>query len=95
MEHLLVVELTVVDLRWQLVLDRLGSDQPAFSQGALHDFRAPLIRTDMDRRLLEGMVQFARENGAFDPKKLPRELSFGAGCVHVGGTELASTPRNQ
>jgi hypothetical protein len=34
------VELTVVDLRWQLVLDCLGSNDPAFSQGALHDFRA-------------------------------------------------------
>jgi len=31
---------TVVDLRWQLVLDRLGSDQPAFWQGALTDFRS-------------------------------------------------------
>lgn len=29
----------VVDLRWQLVLDRLGASDPAFSQGALCDFR--------------------------------------------------------
>ena len=29
------VEMSVVDLRWQLVLDRLGSTEPAFSQGAL------------------------------------------------------------
>jgi hypothetical protein len=64
------VELTVVDLRWQLVLDRLGSDQPAFSQGALHDFRARLIRTDMDRRLLERTVQFARKHGAANPISL-------------------------
>lgn len=28
------MELTVVDLRWQLVLDRLGADEPAFSQGS-------------------------------------------------------------
>jgi hypothetical protein len=28
------VELTVVDLRWQMVLDRLGCDEPASSQGA-------------------------------------------------------------
>lgn len=28
------VELTVVDKRWQLVLDRLGETRPAFSQGA-------------------------------------------------------------
>lgn len=47
------VELSVVDLRWQMVLDRLGADEPAFSQGALFEFRERLIRTDMDRRLLE------------------------------------------
>ena len=33
------VELTVVDLRWQMVLGCLGADTPPFSQGALHDFR--------------------------------------------------------
>ena len=45
------VELTVVDLRWQMVLDTMGCDEPAFSQGALFDFRERMIRTDMDRRL--------------------------------------------
>lgn len=33
------VELSVVDLRWQMVLGRLGEEKPAFSQGALFDFR--------------------------------------------------------
>jgi hypothetical protein len=37
------VELTVVDARWQLVLDCLGAEAPLFSQGALVDFRARLI----------------------------------------------------
>lgn len=37
------VELTVVDLRWQMVLDRLGCNGPAFSQGALYEFRQWLI----------------------------------------------------
>ena len=46
------VELTVVDLRWQMVLDRLGCEEPAFSQGALFEFRERLIRSDTDRRLL-------------------------------------------
>ena len=46
------VELTVVDLRWQMVLDRLGSDKAAFAQSTFVDFRDRLIRTDMDRRLL-------------------------------------------
>src|SRR5688572_28251652 len=33
------VEMTVVDLRWQMVLGRLGERKPAFSQGALSSFR--------------------------------------------------------
>jgi len=68
------VELTVVDLRWQLVLDRLGSDAPAFSQGAFFEFRQRLIRTDMDRRLLERTAELARQTKAFDWKKLPKTL---------------------
>jgi hypothetical protein len=68
------VELTVVDLRWQLVLDRLGSCEPTFSQGALFDFRERLIRTDMDRRLLERTVELARRTKSFDWKKLPQTL---------------------
>jgi len=79
------VELTVVDLRWQLVLDRLGADEPAFSQGALHDFRARLIRTDMDRRLLERTVEFARSRGGFDPKKLPKDLRVAMDSMPLEG----------
>ncbi len=69
-----MVELTVVDLRVQMVLDCLGAAKPAFSQGALFDFRERLIRTDMDRRLLERTVELARETGGFDWRKLPRSL---------------------
>jgi IS5 family transposase len=69
-----MVELTVVDLRVQMVLDHLGADDTAFSQGALCDFRDRLIRTDMDRRLLERTVEVARKTGGFDPRKLPRSL---------------------
>lgn len=65
------VELTVVDLRWQMVLDRLGATTTAFSQGALQDFRQRLIRTEMDRRLLERTVELARLTQEFDWKKLP------------------------
>jgi hypothetical protein len=65
------VELTVVDLRWQMVLDRLGASTPAFSQGALQDFRQRLIRTEMDRRLLEQTVALARQTKEFDWKKMP------------------------
>lgn len=64
------VELTVVDMRWQLVLDRIGQETPAFSQGALHAFRQRMIAHDMDRRLLERTVELARRVGGYDPKKL-------------------------
>src|SRR5579863_3182222 len=68
------VESTVVDLRWQMVLDRLGKDEAAFAQDTLREFRERLIRADMDRRLLERTVEFARRTKAFDWKKLPKVL---------------------
>jgi DDE family transposase/transposase-like protein DUF772 len=68
------VELTVVDLRWQLVLDVLDADEPAFGQGTLQAFRQRLIRHDMDVRLLERTVEVATKSKAFDWKKLPKTL---------------------
>jgi hypothetical protein len=68
------VELTMLDLRWQMVLDCLGSTEPAFAQGSLVEFRERLIRTNMDRRLLERTVEVARGTKEFDWKKLPKTL---------------------
>jgi hypothetical protein len=68
------VELTVIDLRWQMVLDCLGSDEPAFGQGTLREFRERMIRHDMDRRLLERTAELAVRTGIFDRKKLPKTL---------------------
>jgi Transposase DDE domain/Transposase domain (DUF772) len=68
------VDLTVMDLRWQMVLDLLGSDEPAFGQGTLVDFRERLIRSNMDLRLLERTVEVARRTNAFDWRKLPKTL---------------------
>jgi Transposase DDE domain/Transposase domain (DUF772) len=68
------VELSIVDARWQMVLGCLGSESPAFSQGALQGFRERLIRSDMDRRLLEKTIELARKTEAFDWKKLPKDL---------------------
>lgn len=79
------VELTVVDLRWQVVLGRLGEEEPAFSQGALHDFRHRLIRHDMDRRLLERTRELAEKSGLFDAKKLPRSLRVGIDSMPLEG----------
>jgi hypothetical protein len=68
------VELSLLDLRWQMVLDCLGAVEPVFSQGALFDFRERLIAADLDRRLLERTRDLAFETKAFDPKKLPKTL---------------------
>lgn len=54
------VELSVVDLRWQMVLDCLGAVAPPFSQGALQAFRERMVAHEMDRVLLERTVALVR-----------------------------------
>lgn len=96
------VEMTVVDLRWQMVLDRLGATETAFSQGTLCDFRHRMIRHDLDRRLLERTVELARRANGFDWKKLPKTLRLaldsspleGAGRVEDTINLLAHAARN-
>jgi Transposase domain (DUF772)/Transposase DDE domain len=68
------VEMSMVDLRWQMVLDCLGAEDPLFSQGALQNFRERLIGADMDRRMLERTIELARKTDEFDWKKLPKDL---------------------
>jgi len=79
------VELSVVDARWQMVLDVAGSDEPAFSQGALQAFRQRLIAHDMDRRLLERTVELAKQTGIFDWKKLPKDLRLAVDSRPIEG----------
>jgi hypothetical protein len=79
------VQQSVVDLRWQMVLDVLGGTTPAFSQGALHDFRHRLIAHDLDRRLLERTAELARETKGFDAKKLPKSLRVAADSKPLQG----------
>jgi hypothetical protein len=69
-----MVELTVVDLRVQMVLGCLGAEKPAFSQGALQEFRERLIAADLDRRVLERTVELAKRTKGFDYRKLPKTL---------------------
>lgn len=54
------VELSLVDLRWQMVLDCLGAVTPPFSQGALQTFRERMIAHEMDRALLDRTVELVR-----------------------------------
>lgn len=79
------VERTIVDLRWQMVLGRLGEGEPAFSQGAFQEFRQRMIRSDMDQKLLERTVTLARETGAFDHRKLPQNLRIAMDSMPLEG----------
>jgi Transposase domain (DUF772) len=54
-----VIEATVMDRRWQLVLDCMGAEEPPFSKGTLAGFRKRLIERDLDRRLVERTVELA------------------------------------
>lgn len=58
------VELSVMDRRWQLVLDCLDCSSPPFSQGALQAFRERMIANEMDRVLLEKTVALVRAGAA-------------------------------
>jgi len=69
-----MIELTIVDLRVQMVLGCLGAVAPPFSQGALQEYRERLIAADMDRRVLERTVDLAKRTKAFDYRKLPKTL---------------------
>jgi hypothetical protein len=44
------VERTVMDKRWQMVLDCVGAEQPPFSQGTLCNFRTRLMAYKRKRR---------------------------------------------
>ena len=97
-----MIELTVVDLRVQMVLGCLGAEAPPFSQGALQEFRERLIAADLDRRLLERTVDLAKRSNAFDYRKLPKTLRVaidsspleGAGRVEDTFNLLAHAARN-
>jgi hypothetical protein len=97
-----MIELTVLDLRVQMVLGCLGAEAPPFSQGALQEFRERLIATDLDRRVLERTVELAKRTNAFDHRKLPKTLRVaidsspleGAGRVEDTFNLLAHAARN-
>jgi hypothetical protein len=79
------VELSVMDQRWQMVLDCLGAEQPPFSQGTLLNFRLRLIAYNLDKTLLERTVALAEKTGGFGARQLRAALDstplFGASRV--------------
>ena len=80
-----VIEATVMDRRWQLVLDCMGAEEPPFSKGTLVGFRKRLIEKNLDRRLVERTVELAAATGGFGARALRAALDSsplrGAGRV--------------
>jgi DDE family transposase/transposase-like protein DUF772 len=80
-----VIEATVMDRRWQLVLDCMGAEEPPFSKGTLVAFRTRLIGHDLDRRLIERTVEVAAATKGFGARALRAALDssplWGAGRV--------------
>jgi Transposase DDE domain/Transposase domain (DUF772) len=80
-----VIEATVMDRRWQLVLDCLDTEQTPFSKGTLVAFRQRLIEAHMDRRLIERTIEIASQSQAFGSRALRAALDssplWGAGRV--------------
>ncbi len=80
-----VIEATLMDRRWQLVLDCLDTEQAPFSKGTLVAFRQQLIEAQMDRRLIERTIEIASHSQGFGPRALRAALDssplWGAGRV--------------
>jgi transposase len=80
-----VIEATIMDRRWQLVLDCLDAGHAPFSKGTLAGFRKRLIEKNLDRRLVERSVQLAAATKGFGPRALRAALDssplWGAGRV--------------
>ena len=79
------VEATLMDRRWQLVLDCLDCTEPPFSKGTLVAFRQRMIAQNWDRRLIERTVEVAEQTKEFGSRPLRAALDssplWGAGRV--------------
>jgi hypothetical protein len=79
------VEATIMDRRWQLVLDCLDTEQAPFAKGTLVGFRARLIERGLDRRLIDKTVALAADTKGFGARALRAALDssplWGAGRV--------------
>ncbi len=80
-----VIEATLMDRRWQLVLDCLDCAEPPFSKGTLVAFRQRMIEQNWDRRLIERTVEIAERTKEFGSRPLRLALDssplWGAGKV--------------
>jgi len=69
-----VIEATVMDRRWQLVLDCMDAGHAPFSKGTLAGLRRRLIEADLDRALVERTVALAARTGGFGARALRAAL---------------------
>jgi Transposase DDE domain/Transposase domain (DUF772) len=80
-----VIEATLMDRRWQVVLDCLDCQEAPFSKGTLVAFRQRLMTNGLDRRLVERTIELAHERGGFGARPLRAALDssplWGAGRV--------------
>jgi len=80
-----VIEATMMDRRWQYVLDCLDCEAPPFSKGTLVAFRRRLIAAELDRRLVERTIAVAQARAGFSSRTLRVALDssplWGAGRV--------------
>ncbi len=92
------VDNAVYDKRWQLVLGTLDTEDAPFGQGSLPRFRARLVRSDLDRRLVDRTVELARETGLFGSRNLRGVLDSsplrGAGRVEDTWNLIGRAMRN-
>jgi Transposase domain (DUF772) len=68
------LEAMVMDRRWQLVLDCLDCEQAPFGKGTLVRFRAALIVSGSDRRLVERTIELAAKTKGYKESSLRAAL---------------------
>jgi Transposase domain (DUF772) len=92
-----MIEATVMDWRWQLVLGCLDEPAAPFAKGTLVAFRTRLIKANLDRRLIERTIHIAQTSKCFGPRALRAALDssplWGAGRVEDTYNLLGHAPR--
>jgi hypothetical protein len=81
------VALTVLEKRWQMVLDCLGAEQPPFSQGTLYNCRMRLIAHNLDKTLWDRTVAWAEHTGGFGARQL-RAVLDSPRCLAPAGWRI-------
>jgi hypothetical protein len=69
-----VIEVLMMDRRWQLVIDCHDCHKPPFSKGTFVQFRKVLIDKGLDQRLVERTVEIAKKRGGFSSGRLRAAL---------------------